>query len=102
MRDDEPSGIIYRTHDNSAPASTPATEEEQPTDDEIHGALCSALEAIGSNIDGLFAANERRAKENAELRREVDQLTGRVDALLALFSSKGDVVTLQPGRKAHG
>jgi len=30
MRDDEPTGIIYRTHDNSAPAAAPAAEE---TDD---------------------------------------------------------------------
>ena len=89
MQENEDFGLVFKTNENAAqPATVPA---------EVDGLLSdAAVGAIADVIGDLTAGYE---KQVGELRRQVDQLTGKVDALLSLLQSKGaDIVSL-PARK---
>jgi hypothetical protein len=107
VRQNPDPGLVYRTTTTPLPAPAPAAEPQPSSDgeasaDDVWGTLAAidqCLDAFECRTDRLFDANERRAKETADLQRQLTHLQGQVDTLMSLFGKSGDVIPLPPGRK---
>jgi len=108
--------LVYKTHENPAPAATPAADGEDPwagwhswcderADARIEAAfdgwmtevLAGALAMKADQLrDEIVAALAKRDKEIAELRGKLDMLTS-----LLTKGASADIVSLPGARKQH-
>jgi hypothetical protein len=84
-KSDDP-GLVYKVRENSEPEPAPAADGDGILSDPV-------IQLVADCVDNY-------GKQMSDLRRDVDVLTGKVDALLRLLQGKAADVLPLSGRKS--